>query len=67
MLSKCKKRIEKKEIENVKLKMMNVEELDYPDNHFSHVIVMYVVSVTPNPQKKCWKNLVGSARQVVKL
>ena len=51
MLSECKKRIAKKEIENVILEVMNAEKLDYPDNHFSHVIVMYVVSVAPNPQK----------------
>jgi phosphatidylethanolamine/phosphatidyl-N-methylethanolamine N-methyltransferase len=49
MLFECHKRIEKKDISNVTLEVMNAECLNYPNNHFSHVVAMYVMSVSPNP------------------
>ena len=51
MLKVAYKRIKKQSIENAEIFEMNAEELDFPDNHFSHVIAMYVVSVSPNPEK----------------
>lgn len=33
----------------VDLRMMNAEDMDFPDNSFSHVVAMYVVSVSPDP------------------
>ncbi|MEX0965592.1 MAG: methyltransferase domain-containing protein [Pseudohongiellaceae bacterium] len=33
----------------VDLYMMNAEKLDFSDNSFSHVVAMYVVSVSPDP------------------
>ncbi len=34
---------------SIELCAMNAESLDFPDNSFSHVVAMYVVSVSPNP------------------
>jgi len=51
MLKVAHKRIKKKSIENAEILEMNAEDLSFPDNHFSHVIAMYVVSVSPNPEK----------------
>lgn len=33
----------------VDLRLMNAEKMDFPDNSFSHVVAMYVVSVSPDP------------------
>lgn len=33
----------------VDLYAMNAEKLEFPDNSFSHVVAMYVVSVSPDP------------------
>ncbi len=51
MLKVAHKRIKKQSIENAEILEMNAEDLNFPDNHFSHVIAMYVVSVSPNPEK----------------
>lgn len=51
MLKVAHKRIKKHSIENAEILEMNAEKLDFPDNYFSHVIAMYVVSVSPNPEK----------------
>lgn len=34
---------------SVELYAMNAESLDFPDDSFSHVVAMYVVSVSPDP------------------
>ena len=34
----------------VDLYAMNAESLEFPDNSFSHVVAMYVVSVSPDPE-----------------
>ncbi len=34
----------------VALYLMNAEKLDFPDNSFTHVVAMYVVSVSPDPK-----------------
>lgn len=51
MLEVAHKRIKKHSIENAEILEMNAEKLNFPDNHFTHVIAMYVVSVSPNPEK----------------
>jgi phosphatidylethanolamine/phosphatidyl-N-methylethanolamine N-methyltransferase len=51
MLDVTQKRIKNHSIENIEILEMNAENLDFPDNYFSHVIAMYVVSVSPDPKK----------------
>lgn len=48
MLRLSEKRAEKS-CRQVDLYSMNAESLDFPDNSFSHVVAMYVVSVSPDP------------------
>lgn len=50
MLEKAKERVNRYELTNVQLKIENAEEMSFQQNHFDKVIIMYVLSVTPNPE-----------------
>jgi phosphatidylethanolamine/phosphatidyl-N-methylethanolamine N-methyltransferase len=49
MLNICERRADRAGRE-IDLYAMNAEKLDFPDNYFTHVVAMYVVSVSPNPK-----------------
>jgi len=49
MLKKAENHIQKSNLKNKKVMMMNGEDLDFEDNSFDKVVGMYVVSVTQNP------------------
>ncbi len=49
MLDKAKRFIQKDNLQNKSVLMMNGEQLKFPDNSFDKVVGMYVVSVTQNP------------------
>ena len=37
---------------NIQLSLMNAEHMDFPDGYFDCVALPYVLSVTPNPEKR---------------
>lgn len=49
MLEKAKSNIQKDDLKNKSVIMMNGEQLKFSDNTFDKVVGMYVVSVTQNP------------------
>lgn len=51
MLEKAKARVNKYGLNNVELKIENAEEMSFAENQFDKVIIMYVLSVTPNPER----------------
>ena len=51
MLDKAEKRIEKHGLTNCELYNMDAEALDFPDNSFDKIMVLYVLSVVPDPYK----------------
>ncbi len=51
MLDKAKARVNKYGLSNVELKIENAEEMSFAQNEFDKVIIMYVLSVTPNPER----------------
>lgn len=51
MLERAKQRVSKYGLENVELKLENAEEMSFAENQFDKVIIMYVLSVTPNPER----------------
>lgn len=61
MLGLSERRVLRKGLTNIKLEKMNAEELSFPDESFNHVVIMYVVSVSPNP-----KNVLNEAKRVCK-
>jgi phosphatidylethanolamine/phosphatidyl-N-methylethanolamine N-methyltransferase len=50
MLEKAKERVNKYALTNVQLKVENAEEMSFQKDEFDKVIIMYVLSVTPNPE-----------------
>jgi phosphatidylethanolamine/phosphatidyl-N-methylethanolamine N-methyltransferase len=50
MLEKAKARVDKYALKNVELKVENAEEMTFAKDEFDKVIIMYVLSVTPNPE-----------------
>jgi phosphatidylethanolamine/phosphatidyl-N-methylethanolamine N-methyltransferase len=50
MLEKAKERVNRYSLTNVQLKIENAEEMAFQQNQFDKVIIMYVLSVTPNPE-----------------
>lgn len=50
MLKKAQERVERYALTNVELLLANAEEMSFQRNHFDKVIIMYVLSVTPNPE-----------------
>ena len=51
MLDKAQKRVEKHGLTNTELYCMDAMNLDFPDNSFDKLIVLYVLSVVPDPYK----------------
>jgi phosphatidylethanolamine/phosphatidyl-N-methylethanolamine N-methyltransferase len=51
MLDKAKERVDKYGLHNVELRIENAEEMSFAQNQFDKVIIMYVLSVTPNPER----------------
>jgi len=51
MLDRAQKRVEKHGLTNTELYCMDAMELDFPDNSFDKLIVLYVLSVVPDPYK----------------
>jgi len=51
MLKKAMEKAERLKIDNVRLKIMDAESLDYPDNYFDKVTLFLILSVVGNPQK----------------
>jgi len=50
MLEKAKERVNRYSLTNVQLKIENAEEMSFQKEQFDKVIIMYVLSVTPNPE-----------------
>ncbi|MGM0434450.1 MAG: class I SAM-dependent methyltransferase, partial [Pseudomonadota bacterium] len=48
---KAEKRIQKHGLTNCELYNMDAEALDFPDNSFDKIMVLYVLSVVPDPYK----------------
>jgi phosphatidylethanolamine/phosphatidyl-N-methylethanolamine N-methyltransferase len=52
MLDRARRRVARKGLSQIlELKVMDARALDYPDAHFDVVVAMYVVSVTPDPER----------------
>jgi phosphatidylethanolamine/phosphatidyl-N-methylethanolamine N-methyltransferase len=52
MLDRARRRVARKRLSQIlELKVMDARALDYPDAHFDVVVAMYVVSVTPDPER----------------
>jgi len=48
MLARAEKVRQRRRLENVRLRLMNAQAMDFPDSTFAAVAAMYVVSVAPN-------------------
>lgn len=52
MLDRARRRVARAELNQVReLRVMDARALDYPDAYFDVVVAMYVVSVTPEPER----------------
>ncbi|MEM7105159.1 MAG: class I SAM-dependent methyltransferase [Bacteroidota bacterium] len=61
MLEKAEEKIQKAEATNVSVKLMDAQNMEFPDNSFDKLALMYVVSVVPDPVK-----LMQEAKRVCK-
>ncbi len=61
MLDKAQERIDNKQLTHISVEVMDAQEMNYPDNSFDKLAIMYVVSVVPNPEK-----LMAEAKRVCK-
>lgn len=50
MLEQAERRVSEYGLHNVELKVMDAENLEFPDNSFDKVTAMYVASVVPDPR-----------------
>ncbi|MEK6711206.1 MAG: methyltransferase domain-containing protein [Nitrospinota bacterium] len=51
MLEKAQEKVHGLKLKNVKLKVMDAQAMEFPDNSFDCVTACYVVSAAPDPQK----------------
>ena len=51
MLEKAQEKIEKYDLRNVQLEVMDAQAMDFPDSSFDCVTACYVVSAAPDPHK----------------
>lgn len=51
MLERARQRVAREQLRNVDLRIMDAQQLDYPDNYFDKVTAMYVASVVPDPAR----------------
>jgi phosphatidylethanolamine/phosphatidyl-N-methylethanolamine N-methyltransferase len=52
MLSKARERVMDGGLRNIEaLREMDAEHLEFPDNHFTTIVAMYVMTVVPDPEK----------------
>ena len=49
MLKKAREKVREYEMKNVTLKVMDASKLEFPDEHFDHVLATYVISAVPEP------------------
>ncbi len=49
MLKKAQEKMREYGMENVTLKVMDASKLEFPDEHFDHVLATYVISAVPEP------------------
>ena len=49
MLSKAREKVKEYEMNNVTIKEMDASKLEFPDEHFDHVLATYVISAVPEP------------------
>lgn len=61
MLRQAQARKERAGLNNVRLAVMDAEDMEFEDNSFDKVVAMYVASVVPNPER-----LVDEMRRVCK-
>jgi len=61
MLKVAYREVERLKRSSINLVVMDAENLEFPDNSFDCVVLPYVLSVTPNPDK-----LIAEARRVCK-
>lgn len=59
MLERAERRKERLGLDNVSLRVMDAENMDFPAHGFDKVVAMYVASVVPDPQR-----LVAEMRRV---
>ncbi len=52
MLSKARERVMDGGLRNIEaLREMDAEHLEFPDNHFTTIVAMYVMTVVPDPER----------------
>lgn len=61
MLERARRRVTRKQLDNVEVREMDAEAMTFPDQVFDKVVAMYVVSVVPDPAR-----LVAEMRRVCK-
>ena len=49
MLKKAREKVREYGMKNVTLKVMDASKLEFPDEHFDHVLATYVISAVPEP------------------
>lgn len=49
MLKKAEEKVREYEMKDVVLKVMDASKLEFPDEHFDHVLATYVISAVPEP------------------
>jgi len=49
MLRKAEEKVQELRLSNASLRVMDAQDLQFPDNHFDHVLAAYTISVVPDP------------------
>ena len=61
MLKKAEEKVCEYGMKNVALKVMDARKLEFPDQHFDHVLATYVISAVPDPVR-----VLGEIKRVCK-